>query len=148
MAQSYAEVGKWKGNMTEKWVSPGMSHSNAESRYQHRTEVSKAAFPLVQLRSLRHASTQEDGQTIRRKHAPAAGKRQIHACVTFRLPLAHPFCACLSSCILLPLRMCHIACVVAQVETQPNPHPSFKRILACPFHPYTKIIFCACAIIL
>jgi hypothetical protein len=28
---------------------------------------------------LRHASTQEDGQTIRRKHAPAAGKRQIHA---------------------------------------------------------------------
>jgi hypothetical protein len=42
-------------------------------------ERSKAAFPLVQLRSLRHASTQEDGQTIRRKHAPAAGKRQIHA---------------------------------------------------------------------
>jgi hypothetical protein len=28
----------------------------------------------VQLRSLRHASTQEDGQTIRWKHAPAAGK--------------------------------------------------------------------------
>jgi hypothetical protein len=38
----------------------------------------KAAFPPVQLRSLRHASTQEDSQTIKRKHAPAAGKRQIH----------------------------------------------------------------------
>jgi hypothetical protein len=39
---------------------------------------SEAAFPLVQLRSLRHASTQEDGQTIRRKHAPAVGKSHTH----------------------------------------------------------------------
>jgi hypothetical protein len=39
----------------------------------------KAAFPHVQQISLRHAITQQDGQTIRWKHASAAGKRQIHA---------------------------------------------------------------------
>jgi hypothetical protein len=87
----------------------------------------------VQLRSFRHASTQEDGQTIRRKHAPAAGKSQIHARM-FRsesgrhaLPCVYPlrthfahasplaYC-CPYAC---NQRMCHIACVVAQVETQP-----------------------------
>jgi hypothetical protein len=79
----------------------------------------------VQLRSLRHASTQEDGQTIRWKHAPAAGKRQIHTrisrsesgrhalpCVySLRTHFAHasPLAYC-----------CPYACVLTQVETQPK----------------------------
>jgi hypothetical protein len=44
-------------------------------------------------------------------------------CVTLRLPLGQPFCACLSSCILLPLRMqpTHVSHCMrsSQVETQP-----------------------------
>jgi hypothetical protein len=77
---------------------------------------------------------QEDGQTIRRKHAPAAGKRQIHARISrsesarHALPCVYPlrtnfahasplaYC-CPYAC---NQRMCHIACVVAQVETQPK----------------------------
>jgi hypothetical protein len=87
----------------------------------------------VQLRSLRHASTQEDGQTIRRKHAPAAGKRQIHARISrseggrHALPCVYPLRTHLAHASPLAYcypyacnqRMCHIACVVAQVETQP-----------------------------
>jgi hypothetical protein len=86
----------------------------------------------VQLRSLRHASTQEDDQTMRRKHAPAAGKRQIHARISrsesgrHALPCVYPlrthfahasplaYC-CPYAC---NQRMCHITCVVARVETQ------------------------------
>jgi hypothetical protein len=87
----------------------------------------KAVFSLVQLGSLRHTSTQEDDQTIRRKHAPAAGKWQIHARISrsesgrhaLRTHTAHAspltYC-CPYEC---NQRMCHIACVVAQVETQP-----------------------------
>jgi hypothetical protein len=98
----------------------------------------------VQLRSLRHASTQEDGQTIRQKHAPAAGKRQIHARISrsesgrHALPCVYPlrthfahasplaYC-CPYAC---NQRMCHITCVVAQVETQPNTN-QFQRFLNC-----------------
>jgi hypothetical protein len=71
---------------------------------------------------------------IRRKHAPAAGERQIHARISrsesgrHALPCVYPlrthfahasphaYC-CPYAC---NQRMCHIACVVAQVETQPN----------------------------
>jgi hypothetical protein len=38
-----------------------------------------------------------------RTYLPVWWERET--CVTFRLYLAHPFCACLCSCILLPLRM-------------------------------------------
>jgi hypothetical protein len=78
----------------------------------------------VQLCSLRHASTQEDGQTIRRKHAPAAGKRQIHARISrsdserHALPCVYPLRTHFAHASPLAY-CCPYACVVAQVETQP-----------------------------
>jgi hypothetical protein len=112
-----------------------------------------AAFPLVQLRSLRHASTQEDGQTIRRKQQPAAGKRQIHARISrsesgrHALPCVYPLRthfahACpLAYCYPYACnqRMCHIACVVAQVKTQPKPH-AVKTCGALHLHPKVYLI--------
>jgi hypothetical protein len=77
----------------------------------------------VQLRSFKHASTQEDGHTIRRKHAPAAGKRQIHArisrCESGRhsLPCVYPLRTHFAHASPLAY-CCPYACVVAQVETQ------------------------------
>jgi hypothetical protein len=75
-------------------------------------------------------------------------------CVTLRLPLAHPFCACLSSCILLPLRMqpthvshCMRSCTsgnaalgysTLNIQDCRNDLPDYKVIFrGCLFYEYS-----------
>jgi hypothetical protein len=95
----------------------------------------KVAFPLVQLRSLRHASTQEDG-----KHPPAAGKRQIHARISrsesgrHALPCVYPLRTHFAHAPPLAY-CCPYAWVVAQVETQP------KRALDGAVVALTKLFY-------
>jgi hypothetical protein len=106
--------------------------------------VSFPSFPLPDFISLRlrfHLCNYAAWSMPVRKKAVKRSDGNMHqqpergwerkTCVTLRLPLAHPFCACLSSCMLLPLRMCHIACVVAQVETQPNNIRWKVQIMKC-----------------
>jgi hypothetical protein len=106
-------------------LSSSSSAQKASGCAHHEESCNKAAFSLVQLRSLRHASTQEDGQTIRRKHAPAAGKRQIHTRISrsergrHALPGVYPSRTHFAHASPLAY-CCPYACVVAQVETQPK----------------------------
>jgi hypothetical protein len=96
----------------------------------------------TQLEACQYARRRSNDQT---QTCPAAGKRQIHARISrsesgrHALPCVYPlrthFAHDSSLAYCCPYacnqRMCHIACVVAQVETQPMSSPVCKTISHC-----------------